>query len=62
MPISVVPQVSMRSMQSCVQGMTQSPNFWRNLFQLSSTGKSNFAGSVALSHASGNMLFFYDVI
>lgn len=34
----------MRSTQRRVQGVTLSPNFSRNLFQPSSTVKSNFAG------------------
>ncbi|QXD01316.1 hypothetical protein MKleb_5889 (plasmid) [Klebsiella sp. PL-2018] len=34
----------MRSTQSRVQGVTRPPNLARNLFQASSTVKSNFAG------------------
>jgi hypothetical protein len=43
-PMAAVPQASMRSTQRRVQGVTRSPNLARNLFQASSTVKSNFAG------------------
>lgn len=44
MPISVVPQASMRSTQRRVHVVTLSPNFARNLFQPSPTVKRSFAG------------------